>query len=285
MSASAWSGASTSYSSAPVARLVEQAADAALDLLAIDSSSGGRDVYFVDIAAGPGTVSFRLLNRFAAHPPVEKVNVLITDFAEGMIEKAQARLGGITLPPQVSVSCELMDATSLSLPASSVTHLACMFGVMFLPTPAEGFSEIARVLAPRGRAVVGTWCSAGNADLTIAFAEYLESATPALTSKMRALLAIGSDPADLGSAMTATGLSEVKVHQVELRAVFDDPDAMLPVMTQNAATAPLFLTAPSGSDLLAAWHAFLLTPTGRPYLEGGKLVFSSTANIAVACKP
>lgn len=283
MSAPSWSVASSTYSSAPVARLVEEAADAALNLLAVETC-GKEQISFVDVAAGPGTVSFRLLRRLAAQP-VGAVNILITDFAEGMLEKATERLHSAILPPQVTVACKLMDAEALDLPDASVTHLACMFGVMFQPRPAAGFAEIARVLAPDGRAVVGPWHAAGNADLTISFAEFLGTATTMSIAAVRAVLAIGSIPAELAAALTAAGLADVSVTQVLLRATFDDPDVMLRIMTENGATGPLFVGAPTGPELVAAWRAFLATPVGQPYLIGGVLGFASTANIAVAKKP
>ena len=281
-----WSSAAGSYSAAPVARLVEEAADAALDLLAADVPTLGRaDIRFVDVAAGPGTVSFRLLRR----RPQAPLQVLVTDFAQGMLDKAAARLaamssGSDVLPPNVSVSFEVMDAQALALPDGSVTHLACMFGIMFLPRPEAGLEEMVRVLAPGGRAVVGTWHSAGIADMSIAFSHHLGIATAAVVDPLRAIVAVGSDPDELSAAMSAAGMVDVTVKQVTLTATFEDPDSALEVIKTNPASASLFASAPTGEALRAAWRAFLETEAGKVFTKGAAVECSQTANIALGKK-
>lgn len=102
----------------------------------------------LEVCAGPGEVGLQFAEL---HPDVQ---VLITDFAPGMVSAAtqEARRRGLT-----NVECRLMDAQAIDLPEGSVAGVLSRFGLMLVPDFAQAFSEIRRVLRPGGVLAYATW--------------------------------------------------------------------------------------------------------------------------------
>ncbi len=103
-------------------------------------------IHIVDIAAGPGT----LVSLVAK----ESVRVTALDFSPGMIGRLRARAlenGWQNVTSVVGDGMELPFGDAVFDAAFS------MFGLMFFPDRARGFSEMLRVLRPGCPAVISSW--------------------------------------------------------------------------------------------------------------------------------
>jgi ubiquinone/menaquinone biosynthesis C-methylase UbiE len=133
----------------------------------------------VDVAAGPGTLTFELASR------VTEVDAL--DFSENML--AQLREG---LSKQGIANVRAVQGDGMALPYASETFDAgfSMFGLMFFPDRAQGFRELLRVLKPGGIATVSSW---GPLDISPAMDlmfSALRAADPSMPPPKRNLLSL-----------------------------------------------------------------------------------------------
>jgi ubiquinone/menaquinone biosynthesis C-methylase UbiE len=97
----------------------------------------------LDIAAGTGVVGFA-----AAHQVGEGGRVIVSDFADGMVEAATRHAAALGLD---NVECRVLDAENLELADDTVDAVVCRWGYMLMPNPATAFAETRRVLRPGGR--------------------------------------------------------------------------------------------------------------------------------------
>jgi len=112
--------------------------------------------HLLDLAAGLGETGFLALERTAPDG-----TLLTTDVAAEMVAAAKRRAAALGLG---RVAFRTADAQELALPAASLDGVLCRFGVMLVPEPARALAEIARVLRPRGRAVIAVWGAAERND-------------------------------------------------------------------------------------------------------------------------
>jgi ubiquinone/menaquinone biosynthesis C-methylase UbiE len=154
----------------------------------------------LDVAAGPGTLSF-LAARTGAR-------VTAIDFSPAMIEKLRDRASAESL----AVESHVADGQALPFAEASFDGAFSMFGLMFFPDRLLGLRELFRVLVPGGVAVVSSWASEdGDTWRNLiwgAVGEYLPN------------LPLGGSAPPLGSVddcrreMTAAGFDSVEVHEV-----------------------------------------------------------------------
>jgi SAM-dependent methyltransferase len=104
----------------------------------LDLVPGGR---VLDLACGPGTLSYRLARAVA--PDGEVVGI---DLAPGMIELAQR-----DAPGDLPLRFELMDLEDLRFPDTCFDAAACGHGFQFVPDLARALREARRVLKPGSR--------------------------------------------------------------------------------------------------------------------------------------
>lgn len=95
----------------------------------------------LDLACGPGTLSYRLAEAVA--PDGDVVGI---DLAPGMIEVAQRNA-----PPGLPLRFELMDMEDLRFPDDCFDAAACGHGFQFAPDLARALAEAHRVLKPGSR--------------------------------------------------------------------------------------------------------------------------------------
>jgi ubiquinone/menaquinone biosynthesis C-methylase UbiE len=100
----------------------------------------------LELAAGTGVVTRAMATRLPA-----SATITATDLNEPMVDHA-ATLG--TARP---VTWRQADALDLPFEDQSFDAVACQFGVMFFPDRHKAFTEMRRVLKPRGVAVFNVW--------------------------------------------------------------------------------------------------------------------------------
>jgi ubiquinone/menaquinone biosynthesis C-methylase UbiE len=197
----------------------------------------------LDVAAGPGTLSF-LAARTGAR-------VTAIDFSSAMIEKLRERASA----EAVAVESHVGDGQALPFADASFDGAFSMFGLMFFPDRILGLRELLRVLVPGGVAVVSSWASEdGDTWRNLiwgAVREHLPN------------LPLGGSAPPLGNLddcrreMTAAGFESVEIHEVA---------HTLPAMTTRQgwawmvrATAPIALLRQSlGPTKWASFDACVL---------------------------
>lgn len=136
-----WGVASRGYAEKVAPYLMRSFCDFFVECLKVDASTEA-----LEVGAGSGVLTEMLAPRVRS--------LLATDFAPKMIEVLRERMSTIGAE---NVRLEVMDGQSLDLEEDSFDAAACSFALMLFPDRAKGFSELARVLRPGGRAVVSGW--------------------------------------------------------------------------------------------------------------------------------
>jgi len=126
---------------APVTELFS---NRAIELLCLAEES-----HVLDVACGPGTTAGLLCQ--AGH------RVEAVDFSAAMIGELEAKMKPGQPLAEANVRAQIMDGQDLRFADQSVDAALSMFGLMFFPDRARGFSELHRVLKPGGRACVSSW--------------------------------------------------------------------------------------------------------------------------------
>jgi ubiquinone/menaquinone biosynthesis C-methylase UbiE len=125
------------------------------------------------------------------------------DFSPQMVVNLKRRLNGA----QLAADVRLGDGQALPWGDAEFDAAFSMFGLMFFPDRARGFSELFRVLKPGGVAVVSSWAT-------------FEGIFASIMAAMREVLPdipFGSgkgplgDPEEFAKELAAAGFSEVQV--------------------------------------------------------------------------
>jgi ubiquinone/menaquinone biosynthesis C-methylase UbiE len=191
----AWNLVTPGYVDIVVPQFVPFARDA-LDLARVEAGTR-----VVDVACGPGTLSFLAAERGA------RVDAL--DFAENMIEALRARAAreGVT-----TIESRQGDGMALPYADASFDAAFSMFGLIFFPDRLQGFRELRRVLAPGGRVVVASWQPFDRVPLIAELFGALLDLMPGLPfGKSKAPL---GDPDEMRDEMQQAGLVSVSVHEL-----------------------------------------------------------------------
>ena len=179
----------------------------------------------LDVAAGPGTLSF-LATRAGAR-------VTAIDFSPAMIAKLRER----AFAESLAVESQVGDGQALPFADASFDGAFSMFGLMFFPDRIRGLRELLRVLRPGGVAVVSSW-AAEDGD------SWRNVIWGAVREHMPNLPLGGSAPPlgkvdDCRREMASAGFEDVEIHEVA--------HALPPMTTRQGwawmvrATAPIAL--------------------------------------------
>ena len=103
----------------------------------------------LDLAGGPGD------NGFLAAPGVGPAgNVIVTDFAEQMVDTARRRAAKLGLD---NVETRVLDAEKMDLEDDSIDGIICRWGFMLMLDPGSAFRECRRVLKDGRRLAFSVW--------------------------------------------------------------------------------------------------------------------------------
>lgn len=230
----------------------------ALEMLAVQP---GERV--LDIAAGTGALAAPLLATGA--------QLTATDLSAPMVERMRARIGTRGL-------AQVEDGEALSFTDGSFDAAVSMFGIMLFPDFHAGLREMARVLRPGGRAVVGSWTGLTAPMRLLGDAAAL--AVPGSVSpSMPAGVAVLGSEQGMVAALTEAGLADARTVHVTLPWTSPPPDELLADAHSFFAHMPP--VAAMGDEerqrLYAAMRALFADDPARD--------FSSSAIIGLAVKP
>ncbi|GAC1412438.1 MAG: methyltransferase domain-containing protein [Actinomycetota bacterium] len=166
----------------------------------------------LDIACGPGTVSFVLAKRIGSGG-----HVVGTDISPAMLEVARSRLA---LDSAAPIEWVQSPAAPLPLPDASADVLTCQQGLQFFPDKVAALAEMRRTLRSGGVAGVSVWTA-------IEDQPFLTGLRDAVASTMSESVAdrylgpfslAGADAAELAEK---AGFKEVSLERVTLPAVVE----------------------------------------------------------------
>ncbi|MFT3926200.1 MAG: methyltransferase domain-containing protein [Myxococcales bacterium] len=187
----------------------------------------GPDTSVVDVAAGPGTLTFELASR------TKQVDAL--DFSENMLAELTQGLARRAIQ-----NVRAVQGDGMALPYADASFEAgfSMFGLMFFPDRGRGFRELLRVLKPGGIAVVSSW---GPLDISPAMDLMfgaLRAADPSMPPPQRNLLSL--ENAELFEReFKQAGFLDVSVEPYEYFVKLDSAEDYWYLMTRSAAPCML----------------------------------------------
>lgn len=110
-----------------------------------------KDSVIHDNAAGPGTATSVIVDKFSAEPGLPKI--LVTDNVPPMVTAAKDSFQGW---PEIET--QVVDSLSLEgIPDNNFTHSILNFSIFTFMDPLKGLQEIHRTLQPGGLAALITW--------------------------------------------------------------------------------------------------------------------------------
>jgi SAM-dependent methyltransferase len=184
-------------------------------------------VRLADVACGPGTLALLAADRGFEVDAIdfspEMIALLVRAIRERGITRIHPCLG---------------DGQALPYPDRGHGGAFSLFGLMFFPDRARGFSELRRILHPGTRAVVSSWQPMERSPTLVTLFAALQNALPAAPAPP-------SQPPPLGTAEACRAemeqvFGEVEVHPVSTRVSFPSSEALWASMERSM--PPLVLT-------------------------------------------
>ena len=180
-----------------------------------------------DIACGPGTLALLAAER--------GFQVDALDFSPDMIallERA-VRTRGLT-----GIRPRLGDGQALPYPDRGHDGAFSLFGLVFFPDRARGFSELRRILRPGARAVISSWQPMERSPALVALFSALQQALPSASAPPSQPPPLAT--ADACRAEMEQAFGEVEVHPVSTAVSFPSSTALWASMERSM--PPLVLT-------------------------------------------
>lgn len=192
--------------------LMEPYAD---DLVALSGVRSGASV--LDVAAGPGTVAFRLVERVGPRGRVDAI-----DFSPRMIDllEAEARRRGLGDRLRARVA----DGQTLEGYADHQYDLVTsQVGIIFFPDPSAGIRAAHRVLRPGGTLTVSSWAPMDRNPFLTVFLRAVQAHLPPRPHAPRPAVFALSEPGELEALASQAGFRDLETRFV--RHPWGAPDA------------------------------------------------------------
>jgi ubiquinone/menaquinone biosynthesis C-methylase UbiE len=181
----------------------------------------------LDVATGTGILALELAPRVA--------RVDAVDFAPRMLEHLERNRRALGLE---NVHALAADGQALPFADGQFDAAFSMFGLMFFPEREKGFSELHRVLAPGGAAVVSSWAPVERSPLMQMMFGALCAADPSRAAPQTNWLSL-ENPELFERELTVAGFRDVSVRPVTHAVSFDSAEQFWDVATRSS--APLVL--------------------------------------------
>lgn len=235
----------------------------------VDMAGVGPGARVLDVACGTGVVA-----RVAARRVSPGGHVCGLDVNEDMLAVARRAC--------VDVEWRQADASRTGLPDASFDAAVCQQGLQFLPDRLAALREVHRVLAPRGRAVIATWCAANGGDAGYTpIAGALQRHRPEDSDPTGFIAAIFglTDGSEVARLAEAAGFDEVSVERRTGTVRFPSAEAWVEAFLDAAPVPSIATLAPATRTAIVADAASAL----QPYLGPTGLAFPLHTNI-VSCR-
>jgi demethylmenaquinone methyltransferase/2-methoxy-6-polyprenyl-1,4-benzoquinol methylase len=182
---------------------------------AADLARVGPGSRVLDVATGTGDLALELARRVA--PGGEVVG---SDFSEGMLARARAKLEGAggESPTRAPVRFEWGDALDLPYERDSFDAVTAGFGVRNFSDLSRGLGEMARVVRPGGRVVVLEFTTPTRLPLSLFYRLWFDRIVPLLGrlagdadayTYLPESVKRFPDPAALAAEMERVGIAEL----------------------------------------------------------------------------
>ncbi len=221
----------------------------------------------LDVAAGPGALALAAARAGA--------RVTAIDFSQAMVDRLVARSAGTT------IEALRMDGQALDLPSDGFDRVCSVFGIPLFPDWRAGLVEMARVLKPGGRAVLGLASAPYGFGPNQLLAEARQAIRPGprLDIGLPGMMAL-SDADLILCELAAVGLEQAtlhsRTHQLEL------PENVMASESPMIRSNPLIVGLESAAQDAILAEANRLADRCR---FDGVIRMPGTAHIAVATKP
>lgn len=226
----------------------------------------------LDLACGTGIVTVQL-------PPLVGASgkVVGVDLMPGMLEVARAKPApeGCAIEWKEGNGCELVE-----LENGSFDLVICQQGIQFFPDRGAGASEMRRVLAPGGRAVLAIWKSLEHQGL---FEQLTETQARLFHMPMeKAGLAFSFGDGDaVKTTFEDAGFASVEIVEHEIVARFPHPDQFVKRMVGAvSAVMPHFATAEVAEAIAGVEQQ--LAPVLAHYTKDDHIVVPMKTNVVIA---
>ena len=188
----------------------------------------------LDLAAGTGVVGFA-----AAELVGSDGSVIVSDFAEGMVDAARRHAARLSLR---NVECRVLDAEGLELPDDAVDGVLCRWGYMLMADPAKALAETRRVLRPGGRLACAVFSGpAENPWGAVPVGVLVERGhMPPLEAGAPGLFAL-ADRDRLRRLFVEAGFAEPRIEDVSFTWRFSGPDDFWRFLQEAAGAITLVL--------------------------------------------
>ncbi len=245
---------------------------APLSVFVLETAAPQAGERVLDLACGSGVVTVQL-------PPLvgETGKVVGVDVSAPMLAIASAKdkPAGCGIEFRECNGCALVD-----LDNGAFDLVICQQGLQFFPERESGASEMRRVLAGTGRAVVACWKPLEEQGV---FQQVVETQARVLNvplEKAAMPFSFGSGAA-LKTMLEDAGFETVEIVEHELLVTFDDPSEFVRRTTASAAAVMPHFADIDVQDAASSIER-VLAPVLAHYSKDGKLVTTMKTNIAIA---